>query len=363
MPKEIVYAEAGARTAGGLPGGAGDHWEGIGMSVGIGIIGAGVMGADHARLIAGHVAGAQLVAVSDADEGRARETSEKHFARRHYVDGNALIADPEVEAVIVASPDATHIEYTLACLGAGKPVLCEKPLAPTVAEALQAVEAEVKLGKRLIQVGYMRRFDPAYVEMRNTLRSGALGRAVMVHCAHRNVSAPDWFTPENAITNSGVHEIDVIRWLVDDEIAAVRAIKPKGRGQEKPGDPVLMILETAGGILASVEVFINARYGYEVRGELVCEEGTIDLARPWPGEMRRGLAQSSAFPPDWRGRFEDAYRIELQGWVNSIRGGPPVGASAWDGYAATAIAEAGVQSLRRGERVEVKLAAKPAFYA
>jgi myo-inositol 2-dehydrogenase / D-chiro-inositol 1-dehydrogenase len=342
--------------------GTDDHGEGIGMSVGIGIIGAGVMGADHARLIAGHVAGAHLVAVSDADEGRAQATAKEHSARRHYADGDKLIADREVEAVIVASPDATHIDYTLACLIAGKPVLCEKPLAPTAAEALRAIEAEVKGGKRLIQVGYMRRFDPAYVEMRNTLKSGALGRAVMVHCAHRNVSAPDWFTPENSITNSGVHEIDIIRWLVDDEITAVRAIKPKGRGQEKPGDPVLMILETAGGVLADVEVFINARYGYEVRGELVCEEGTIDLARPWSGETRRALAQSSTFPPDWRGRFEDAYRIELQGWVNSLRGGPPVGASAWDGYAATAIAEAGVQSLRRGERVEVKLAPKLEFY-
>ena len=89
----------------------------------------------------------------------------------------------------------------------------------------------------------------------------------------------------------------------------------------------------------------------------------MDLARPAPGEIRHGQTQSTTFPPDWRGRFEDAYRIELQGWVNSMRGGPPVGASAWDGYAATAIAEAGVQSLRSGERVEVKLAPKPDFYA
>jgi myo-inositol 2-dehydrogenase / D-chiro-inositol 1-dehydrogenase len=332
------------------------------MSVGIGIIGAGVMGADHARLIAGQVAGAHLVAVSDADEGRAQAIAKRHSARRHYADGNTLIADSEVDAVVVASPDATHIEYTLTCLKAGKPLLCEKPLAPTAAEALRAIEAEVKGGKRLIQVGYMRRFDPAYAEMRDTLTSGALGRAVMFHCAHRNVSAPDWFTPENSITNSGVHEIDIVRWLVDDEIFAVRAIKPKGRGHEKPGDPVLMILETAGGILADVEIFINARYGYEVRGELVCEEGTVDLARPVLGEIRRGLNRSTALPPDWRGRFEDAYRIELQGWVNALRGGPPVGASAWDGYAATAIAEAGVESLRSGGRVEVKLAPKPDFY-
>ena len=75
----------------------------------------------------------------------------------------------------------------------------------------------------------------------------------------------------------------------------------------------MLILETAGGIFADVEIFINARYGYEVRGELVCEEGTMDLARPAPGEIRHGLTQSTTFPPDWRGRFEDAYRHRVAG--------------------------------------------------
>ena len=284
--------------------------------------------------------------------------------RRHYIDAKDLIADPKVEAVIVASPDATHIEYTLACLKAGKPVLCEKPLAPTAAEALRAIEAEVKGGKRLIQVGYMRRFDPAYVEMRNTLKSGRLGRAVMFHCAHRNVSAPDWFTPENSITNSGVHEIDIVRWLVDDEIAAIRAIKPKGVGKEKPGDPVMLIIETAGGSPCRRRDFHQRALRLR-RARRVGVRGGDDGPRAPRAGRDPALDRASrpTFPPDWRGRFEDAYRIELQGWVNSMRGGPPVGASAWDGYAATAIAEAGVQSLRRGERVEVKLAPKPDFYA
>jgi myo-inositol 2-dehydrogenase/D-chiro-inositol 1-dehydrogenase len=240
-------------------------------------------------------------------------------------------------------------------------VLCEKPLAPSATECLRAIEAEAKGGRKLITVGYMRRFDPAYVEMRNGLRSGALGRAVMMHCAHRNVSAPDWFTPENSITNSGVHEIDIIRWLLDEEITAIRAIKPRV-AKERPGDPVIIILETESGIVADVEVFVNARYGYDVRGELVCEEGTLELARPRPVEVRKDLAQSLAYPPDWRGRFEDAYRLVLQGFVHAIRCGGHAGASAGDGYAATAIAEAGVEALRRGERVEVRLREKPGFY-
>lgn len=332
------------------------------MTIGIGVIGAGVMGSDHARLIAGQVQGAELVAVSDADERRARAAADRHGASKIFADANALIDDATVDAVLVASPDSTHLGYTLACLKRGKPVLCEKPLAPTAEECLRAVEAEAAGGRRLIQVGFMRRFDPAYVEMRNTLRAGTLGDALMIHCAHRNVSAPDWFTPENSISNSAVHEFDILRWLFSEEIVAISAFKPKSKAGVMSNDPLMLIVEMAGGAIADVEVFINAAYGYEVRAELVCENGTMELSRPRGGEVRSALQQGNAFPPDWRGRFEDAYRHELQGWVDAIRNGGSTGASAWDGYAAEAVAEAGVEALRSGERATVKLQPKPDFY-
>jgi len=334
------------------------------MSLGIGVIGAGVMGADHARLIAGQVQGAHLAAISDADEARAKSVAEKRGAPRHFTEGHALIADKGVDAIVVASPDQTHLDYTLACLKAGKPVLCEKPLAPTPEDCLKAVQAEVKGGKRLIQVGFMRRFDPPYVAMREALHAGKLGRALMIHCAHRNVSAPDWFTPENSITNSAVHEFDILRWLLGEEIVAISALRSKGKRNVMPNDPLLLVCETESGILADVEVFINATYGYDVRAELVCEEGTMELARPpatGPVRLKGQVAQP--FPPDWRGRFEDAYRVELQSWVNAIAAGETTGASAWDGYVAEAVAEAGVHALRAGKREAVKLEKKPAFYA
>ncbi len=332
------------------------------MSVGIGVIGAGIMGEDHARLLSGHVQGAHLVAISDADAARARQVAEKHGADSHMTDGHALIADDNVDAVLVASPDQTHLGYVLACLKARKPVLCEKPLAPTPGECLKAVEAEAKGGKRLIQVGFMRRFDPPYVAMRETLTGGGLGRALMIHSAHRNVSAPDWFTPENAITNSGVHEFDILRWLFDEEIVAISAFKSRGKRGAMPNDPLLVVCETESGILADVEVFINAAYGYDVRAELVCEEGTMELARPRPGDIRFKGQHALSFPPDWRGRFEDAYRIELKSWVDAIRAGGTTGASAWDGYVAEAVAEAGVRALHSGAREAVKLEKKPDLY-
>jgi myo-inositol 2-dehydrogenase / D-chiro-inositol 1-dehydrogenase len=143
------------------------------MILRIGIIGAGVMGAGHARIIQASVAGAYLAAVYDSDTVRAQAAAGDS---RVMSDPHALINDPSIDAVIVASPDATHRDYVLDCIAAGKPVLCEKPMALTTAECLDVVAAEEKSGQRLVQVGFMRRFDPAYLEMKATLEAGTLGR-------------------------------------------------------------------------------------------------------------------------------------------------------------------------------------------
>ena len=117
------------------------------MSIGVGIIGAGIMGADHARIFASSVAGAHLVAISDADAARAKAVAEETGARRALSDPFALISDPDVGAVLIASPDATHPDFAIACIRAGKPVLCEKPLAPTAVEGLRVIEAEIAGGQ------------------------------------------------------------------------------------------------------------------------------------------------------------------------------------------------------------------------
>ena len=332
------------------------------MGVRIGIIGTGVMGADHARTLGTHVPGVVLRAVYDADAGRARTVAEEINAETVAQSPQELIEDGSVDAVLIASPDHTHKDLVLACLAARKPVLCEKPLAPTPAECLDVIAVEKRLGKRLVQVGYMRRFDPAYVEMKAARLSGQLGKALMLHCFHRNVSAPSWFDARMAITNSAVHEFDIARWLLDDELASVQAFIP-GASQVAAGSPVFLVLSSATGLLVTIEVFINAGYGYDVRGELVCEKGTVSLRQPGAIEANTALAGTIAYPADWRPRFADAYRLQLQAWARSVRSGSAVGADNWDGYAASAIAEAGVRSLAEGRQVRIELAERPQLYA
>ncbi len=332
------------------------------MSVRVGIIGVGVMGADHARTLATQVPGATLQAVYDADAARAASVAQETGAATVAKDPVALINDAAIDAVLIASPDTTHAALTGAAIAAGKPVLCEKPLAPTARECREIVAAEEKRGKRLVQVGYMRRFDPSYVELKARLRSGALGQALLFHCFHRNVSAPDWFDSKMAITNSAVHEFDIARWVLDAELATVQVFKPKGATVKANGAPVFLVFEAATGQLVNVEVFNNAAYGYDVRGELVCEKGTVSLRAPVRTESNAGFAQSMAYPADWRPWFADAYRLQLQAWIKAIQGGGSAGASAWDGYAAAAVAEAGLASLASGNRARIELAAKPALY-
>lgn len=323
------------------------------MSLGIGVIGAGVMGAEHARILREATRGAHLAAVADADLGRAKAAA---VGARAFDRAADLIADPGVDAVMIVAPDALHAELVRSCLSAGKPVLCEKPLAATAAESLALVEAEVALGKRLIQVGYMRRFDPGYLAMKAALTAGDIGAARLLHNTHRNVSAPEWFVGAMPITNSFVHEADISRWLLDAEMteASVQA----GPG----GDPLLITMRAANGVLVSTEVYMNCGYGYHVEAEMVGQSGSLTLAQPDPliVNLQRNRAQS--YPDTWVPRFAAAYVAQTNAWVKSLRLRQPCGASAWDGYIATALAEQLAKGLGQSGPVTFTFPAKPALY-
>jgi myo-inositol 2-dehydrogenase/D-chiro-inositol 1-dehydrogenase len=328
----------------------------------VAIIGAGTMGADHARTLAAQVPGAILQVVCDANAERAGAVAAETGALAAASDPVEVVRRRDVDAVLIASPDATHGPLTREAISLDKPVLCEKPLAPTSKECLDIVAAEERAGRRLVQVGFMRRFDPAYIEMKAMLESDKLGKPLMFHCFHRNVAAPAFFDAQMAITNSAPHEFDIARWLLDAEYAAVTVFRPAAVSPNKIGSPVFMVVQTREGQLVNIEINNNAAYGYDVRGELVGEHGTVSLRSPARSELNVDLRQSTPYPADWRPRFEDAYRLELQAWIRSISSGEPAGASAWDGYAAAVIAEAAVTSLSEGRTVAVSMPETPAFY-
>lgn len=323
------------------------------MSVGVGVIGTGVMGCEHARLLRCETPGAHLAGVFDAEATRARAAAADATV---FSDPRALIASDRVGAVIIASPDATHAEWTLACLQAGKPVLCEKPLASSAAEALRVVEAEVALKRRLIQVGYMRRFDAGYQEMKRFKDEGGAGTTVLLHNVHRNARAPEWFTGAMAVTNSFVHEIDISRWLTGSEMASAHVTPGPG------GDPLVITMRTGRDEIVSTEVYMNAGYGYHVHAEWVGQRGTVALAPPSLTLSNRDRKGGLSYPENWVPRFADAYRRQLTDWVRAMKTNTSVGANAWDGYVASAIAEQIVAGLADGRPTSLNYGPRPSLY-
>jgi myo-inositol 2-dehydrogenase/D-chiro-inositol 1-dehydrogenase len=272
---------------------------------------------------------------------------------------DAIAAD-DVDAVLLATPGPTHEKQLLACLDHRKPVLCEKPLTTEVETSLEVVRREAELEKPLIQVGFMRRFDPEYQQLKALIDGGELGQPLVMHCVHRNPAVPPSFNSAMIVKDSLVHEVDVTRFLFDEEIASVQIIRPAANPAAPTGlqDPQIAIFQTASGRHVDVELFVTTGVAYEVRTEVVGELGSATIG------LDVGLVRKSSpgvwggrITPGFRERFGTAYDIELQRWVNAVRSGANVdGPTAWDGYAAAAVCEAGVRSLETGERVAVDLA-------
>ena len=192
--------------------------------------------------------------------------------------------------------------------------------------------------------------------MRDRLRSGALGSPVLLHCISRGVAAP-FATSESSITGSTVHEFDIVPWLLDSPVTAVSWHRTRSAlPAETLQDPQVLLLHTEGGVLATVENFLNARYGYDIRAELVGTEGTVALTEPARTVTDRALSRGTAYAQDWRPRFADAYRSELQAWVDATLDGTPTTlATAEDGWRAMLVAEAAIASMQAddGRTVEV----------
>jgi len=335
------------------------------MTVRVGVVGTGMIGRDHVLRLSNVLAGAEVVAVTDVDPDNAAAAVADLPRAVVHPDGRALVGAPDVDAVIVASWGPSHEEYVLACLAAGKPVFCEKPLATSQEACRRILDAEVAVGRRLVQVGFMRRYDPAYRAMKDVVTSGAIGAPLLVHSRHRNPSVPSHYEREMAITDSAVHDFDIVRWLLDEDLTSATVLTPRrSRHGTDLQDPLLIILRTDSGVLVDVETSANSRYGYDVGGEVVGEDGTVALADTNPVVVRREGGFAGAVPTGWRERFVRAYDVELQAWVDALAAGlGATGPSSWDGYAAAVASDAAVAALRTGETVEFRLGPPPAMYA
>lgn len=332
-------------------------------TINVGVIGTGAIGGVHADNLMRRTIGATVVAVMDINQEAANAVAAACEGARAYNDAGDLIADPAVDAILIASTDHTHADFTSACIEAGKPALCEKPLATTVADAERVVRAELAVGRRLVQVGFMREYDQAHRELFDLLHSGVIGPAIKFRSVHINPRFVRELSIESVITNSLIHDIHSARWIMGEEISSVFVQwVPANAAQRRSARLADMQLIFESGALGSLEYNGDSGYGYEVTVEVTGESGRLRTASHPSPSLRHAGTLSRAITPNWPQRFAQAYIDEVQDWIDALRREEATGPSAWDGYMSLIVAEAAIRSAETGAPQPVEAVAKPALY-
>lgn len=329
--------------------------------VSIVLIGAGRMGAFHAETIAHRLPDAILHGVADPAPGVAAALADRLGAAVSYFDPQEVFNDPAVDAVLIATPARTHAGLVVAAAAAGKHVFCEKPMAVTLDSADEAIATAERVGV-VLQVGFNRRFAPAWAMAHETVRAGGIGTPQLVRSLTRDpaLANPGRVPPWTIFLETLIHDFDALRFLnpgaqaVEVYAVADALVAPEFKRQGLL-DTAVVTITFDNGAFGVAEANFSATYGYDVRGEVFGSEGMITLGDARPHSfLQYGSAGVSA--PTVRGDFElfaAAYTAELAAFVTAVREGIPPSVGGHDARAALAIALACVRSVQEHRPVEL----------
>mgnify|MGYP006274516649 CR=1 FL=1 len=334
--------------------------------IGIGLIGCGRAGLIHGRNFAANIPGAQLVALSDANESVLADASRELRVDKASSDYASLLRDNAVDAVVVVTPTVLHEEIVVAAANAGKHVFCEKPMAMSVREA-ETMNAAVKANRVKLQIGFMRRFDREFAGAKQKVDEGKIGEVTLIKTLTHGPSTPqEWMYDINKsngpLAEVNSHDIDTVRWFAESEVEEVYAVAGNFRCRDVADkypdfyDNVVLATKLADGKQAMVEGAVAVGYGYDARLEILGTEGLLQAGRVEANTIRTvtkvGGVQFGSVP-SWRNLFHEAYFKEDQAFVDAILNDDEPIVTGLDGQMAVAVVVAGNESIRKGKPVRL----------
>ena len=333
--------------------------------IGIGVLGVGEMGKRHAENLRRLVPGAELVAIADVAAERAKQVADELEVAKSFGSLEAMLECKDVQAVLIATPDKFHAQGVIQAAKAGKDILCEKPIALTLADAYAALDAVNKAGVRL-QVGFMRRYDPAYAAAMKRIEAGEIGTPLIFKSIGRDKDEPPLAAYQSGLNgmlfyNNTIHDFDLARWLMRDEVTEVHsyttvAIRPE---VAQYGDVVAssVNLQYRNGGIGNIESYVQAVYAYDVRTEILGSKGAIFVGsiEKTPAVFLNANGSTQTLADHFLSRFADAYLAEVRDFVQTLLQDKPVRVTGEDGLKALATAVAAESSHKQRRPVKVTL--------
>jgi len=336
--------------------------------LGIGVIGLGRLGSAYGRYFTGRIAGATLVAVSDVDESLAASRATEYGVANWYGRYPDLLADKQVDGVVIVSPTSTHKEIVLEAAKRGLPIFCEKPLSIALPEAREMQRAVEQTGV-FFQMGFMRRFDRGYVAAKRKIEAGAIGQPVVFKSSSRDPYRPslEYLDPAHSgglFVDCGIHDLDLARWYMG-EIDSVYSIGGTLAYPEMKAigdvDNAITSLSFMSGALGTIDLSRNGVYGYDIRTEILGTEGTLKIGylreTPIMVMTKEGITHDTV--PYFTERFEQAYITQLQDFVENVLQGKSPAVTCADGVAALQASVAATLSYKENRPVKVAESVDP----
>jgi inositol 2-dehydrogenase len=331
--------------------------------IGIGVIGLGRMGQVYGSFVAAQLADAHLVAISDSRPEAMQKFAERSSSLKTYVDYHDLLADKDIDAVVIVTPTHTHRDVVVAAAAARKAIFCEKPTALTLKETDEMLAAVDRAGV-MFQVGFMRRFDKAYANAKKQVDAGVIGDPVVIRSIGRDPfrTSLEYANPAvsgGLILDMGIHDFDLLRWLMGDEVqrvyTEVASLVYPELLEVGDVDNAMVSLRFERGGLGNVEVSRTAHYGYDIQANVIGTKGALQIGYLQETAVltltREGARHDVV--PYFQERFGPAYTAQLEHFAACLREQKPPSVSGVDARAALQVGIAATRSQHEGRVVYV----------